>query len=431
MEHNTQINLENESKEVLLKRIAALEHELQSIKKEKEKVIFLSDLNENLKKLQDNLKSTFSKHYGSLSSMKLPKMKFDISPWIESAAKSRNIDTTVLTKALSPRYRQLIACFITFCLLPGSILFSSFVVFLAIYYQSIILFTIILMYGIHIKMDKSFEQGSKGKMWIKQLEFWKLLCNYFPALVVKQNPDTIYDPKGTYMFGYHPHGIISVGCFVSFATDATGISEMLPGINIHPATLSSNFYIPFWRELLLKLGVISVSANSLKYVLNMGAGNAALVVPGGAAEALDAHPGMHSLTLNRRQGFFRIALQHGASLVPIYSFGENDLYEQAPNNDGTLLRRIQNILLKYIGFATPLYSGAGCSGGSMPLSFIPARVPVVTVIGDPIPCPCIANPTSDDIDKVRVLYIQKLQEIFKQFADKYAPQRSGDLEIVH
>ena len=89
---------------------------------------------------------------------------------------------------------------------------------------------------------------------------------------MKQNHDTVYDPEGVYMFGYHPHGIISVGCFVSFAADATGVSEMFPGIRIHAATLTSNFFIPFWRELLLRLGVIGVSASSLKYVLSKGPG---------------------------------------------------------------------------------------------------------------------------------------------------------------
>jgi len=98
--------------------------------------------------------------------------------------------------------------------------------------------------------------------------------------VVKQNPDTVYDPNGIYMFGYHPHGIISVGCFVSFAADANGVTDMFPGIKIHPATLVANFYIPFWRELLIRLGVIGVSARSLNNVLKKGPGNACLVVPG-------------------------------------------------------------------------------------------------------------------------------------------------------
>ena len=49
---------------------------------------------------------------------------------------------------------------------------------------------------------------------------------------------------------------------------------------------------------------------------------------GGAAEALDSHPGKHMLTLKYRKGFARIALETGAQLVPVYSFGETELFEQ-------------------------------------------------------------------------------------------------------
>ena len=44
--------------------------------------------------------------------------------------------------------------------------------------------------------------------------------------------------------------------FVSFV--------LTKGINIHPATLTTNFAIPFWREIILRVGAISVSAFSLK-----------------------------------------------------------------------------------------------------------------------------------------------------------------------
>lgn len=51
-------------------------------------------------------------------------------------------------------------------------------------------------------------------------------------------------------------------------------------------------------------------------------------VSGGAEEALDAHPGYHTLTLKSRRGFIREALKTGAHLVPVYSFGENEVFEQ-------------------------------------------------------------------------------------------------------
>ena len=72
----------------------------------------------------------------------------------------------------------------------------------------------------------------------------------------------MYKSKFTYIF------------FFSFAADSTFFSEMFPGINIRAATLEANFYVPFWRELLLRLGVISVSERSIRNVLKMGPGNA-------------------------------------------------------------------------------------------------------------------------------------------------------------
>jgi 1-acyl-sn-glycerol-3-phosphate acyltransferase len=47
-----------------------------------------------------------------------------------------------------------------------------------------------------------------------------------------------------------------------------------------------------------------------------------------------AHPGNYSLTLQKRKGFVKVALQTGASLVPVIAFGENDLFDSVPNPPG-------------------------------------------------------------------------------------------------
>jgi hypothetical protein len=49
------------------------------------------------------------------------------------------------------------------------------------------------------------------------------------------------------------------------------------------------------------------------------------IVVGGAAESLSAHPGTADLTLKRRKGFIKLAIRQGADLVPVFSFGENDV----------------------------------------------------------------------------------------------------------
>lgn len=51
---------------------------------------------------------------------------------------------------------------------------------------------------------------------------------------------------------------------------ATGFSTLFPGIRPHLLTLTSNFVIPFWRELLMSIGVCSVSRRSCVNILRKG-----------------------------------------------------------------------------------------------------------------------------------------------------------------
>jgi len=355
-----------EDNAALLLRIAELEKKNKELLEERDTfknsiVINTSDVYANLQHLQANFAAKAAHGYEAMRSA-VPgsgHYGFDLKPYMIAAAKSRGVkNITEGAIALAPpKKRQFAAACVMFMLLPMSLTIST--LWLILSYSRPFLGVLLAIYMTYIFRDSAHSNGSKVSKYWKEHWFWRYLKDYFPILLIKQNPDTIFDPKQVYMFGYHPHGIISVGCFVNFCSDANKTSALFPGISIHPATLTSNFLIPFWREIILRVGAISVSASSLKNVLRKGPGNAVLVVPGGAAESLDAHPGTHSLTLKKRQGFFRIALQHGAGLVPIYSFGENDLYEQAPNDEGTMLRVVQNKLLKVMGFAMPFFSGAG------------------------------------------------------------------------
>jgi len=113
---------------------------------------------------------------------------------------------------------------------------------------------------------------------------------------------------------------------------ATGFSTKFPGIKPHLLTLSrpisviskclssdplirillaSNFKIPFYRDILLALGICSVSKKSCSNVLRKGPGQSITIVVGGAAESLAAHPGTNDLTLKKRLGFIKLAVREG------------------------------------------------------------------------------------------------------------------------
>ena len=81
---------------------------------------------------------------------------------------------------------------------------------------------------------------------------------------------------------------------------ATGFSEYFPGIKPHLLTLETNFRTPFYRDILMWMGVCSVSKESCQNILGQGGGSAITIVVGGAAESLSAHPGTADLTLRKR-----------------------------------------------------------------------------------------------------------------------------------
>ena len=102
-----------------------------------------------------------------------------------------------------------------------------------------------------------------------------------------------------------------------------------------------------------------VSRQSCKAVLKSGPGRSIAIVIGGASESLNARPGVMDLTIKKRLGFVKIAVETGASMVPVINFGENDLYEQVKNDDGSWLRKLQTKTQRLAGFTLPLFHGRG------------------------------------------------------------------------
>lgn len=66
-----------------------------------------------------------------------------------------------------------------------------------------------------------------------------------------------------------------------------------------------------------------------------------------------------------------------AALVPIFSFGENNLFNQVENTPGTWLRWIQNRLQKIMGISLPLFHGRGVFQYSF--GIMPFRQPITTI----------------------------------------------------
>ncbi|KAL7983068.1 hypothetical protein Chor_010410 [Crotalus horridus] len=182
------------------------------------------------------------------------------------------------------------------------------------------------------------------------------------------------DPSKNYIFGFHPHGIMVVGG-IHFCTEATGFSKHFPGLKPHMMMLSMCFRVPFFRDYLMSGGFISSDKESASYILRKKeGGNIVVIAVGGAKEALDARPGAYILVLENRKGFVRLAIENGTPLVPVFSFGENELYDQVENPKGSWLRWTQERLQKIMGVSLPLFYTRGNTFG-----FLPYWKPIFTV----------------------------------------------------
>ncbi|KAI7905377.1 diacylglycerol acyltransferase [Cokeromyces recurvatus] len=286
-----------------------------------------------------------------------------------------------------------------------------------------------IAYIIYLWLDPSPENGGRRSEWFRELSFWKYFANYFPINLVKESD---LDPSKNYIFGYHPHGIISMGAFANFGTEATGFSRLFPGIQPSLLTLKSNFNIPLYRDIILALGLASVSRRSCERILASGPGRSIVIVIGGASESLNARPGVADLILKKRLGFIKLAIKQGADLVPTFSFGENDLYEQIDNSNESWLWRIQKKMQQAVGFTLPLFHARGVFNYNVGL--LPYRHPVVTVVGKPISVPKLkegqTEPTEDQLKETQDLYIKELEFIYNKYKDVYAKDRKQELRII-
>lgn len=236
-----------------------------------------------------------------------------------------------------------------------------------------------------------------------------------------------------YIFGYHPHGVISMGAMGLFATNAlrnepflpplrilrrlfhdpsTG-TRVFPGIGyIFPLTLTTQFTIPFFRDYLLSLGLTSASAKNIKSIISNG-DNSVCIVVGGAQESLlndmvgdDTRVGMgyHDtsdeesdhvelppqkrirLVLRKRKGFVKLALELGnVSLVPTFAFGEVDIYRLSHPPPGSWGYSFQQWMKRTFLFTIPFFSARGVF--IYDYGIVPYRTPINIVTGRPIYVP--------------------------------------------
>uniref|UniRef100_A0A8C5RBN5 Acyltransferase n=1 Tax=Leptobrachium leishanense TaxID=445787 RepID=A0A8C5RBN5_9ANUR len=271
------------------------------------------------------------------------------------------------------------------------------------------------------------ERGGRRTEWVRRWSVWVGFRDYFPIKLVQSSS---LSPDRNYVLGCHPHGIMSFASFCNFATEANGFSNLYPGVRPWYAVLAGNFRFPLFRDYLMSAGLVPVNKDSIRFLLSQcGPGNAVFIVVGGAAESLQSRPGEHIVMLTGRKGFVRMALQQGADLVPVYTFGENEIYEQVRLNPDSWGWKLQLLFQKFVGFAPCLFYGRGVFNvESWGLNPIPR--PLTTVVGRPIRVAYSLVPSEEEVSHYHELYTEGLKQLFDEYKVSCGLSKDDTLRII-
>lgn len=233
--------------------------------------------------------------------------------------------------------------------------------------------------------------------------------DYFSVRVFFEDEKAV-EKCGQAIFTLEPHGILPMS-IIAFHP----INDKVHGHKLASGMTSAVFQIPFMRHIYTWVRGESVDKdNLLRRIKN---GYSPVFCPGGVQEV--ANMGNRKevvLFLKSRFGFLKLAYQHGLQIVPVFSFGLDDLFDYVIPNSPIVKK-----MGRRMGFLPIYFSGLWGT------PFGPAKSSPITVcIGKPIKVVKIAAPTAADITKLQEEFLKGMTEVYEKNKQKYG---FGDITL--
>jgi 2-acylglycerol O-acyltransferase 1 len=144
-------------------------------------------------------------------------------------------------------------------------------------------------------------------------------------------------------------------------------------------------------------GVISSDYGTIKKTVERG--ESVSVMLGGVREMNLADPRKMVLYVKKRRGIFKIAAETGTPLVPVITYGENELF---PRSDNWAIEQMNVWLHSSFGLSIPVPSWTSLIHW-FEISYRPLK-PIPTYVGSPI--------TDKDPELLKEKYINAVQTLF-------------------
>mmetsp|Transcript_54777 Transcript_54777/g.94465 ORF Transcript_54777/g.94465 Transcript_54777/m.94465 type:complete len:251 (+) Transcript_54777:3-755(+) len=216
-------------------------------------------------------------------------------------------------------------------------------------------------------------------------------------------------PHGAYAFS----GILFVGPQLRL-----GLSPELKNHPVFYGVASVLFYVPLIREIVLFIGCREVTQDNVSKIVKNKFSVA--MIPGGIYEQVQTRHDQERCYVMKKLGFIRLAIQLGVDIVPMYGFGENQLF--TIHSFGQAFRLA---LLKKLRVGLPLVSGR--------FGLVPHAIEIVHVYGRPIKVgEACAKPTDAQVEEVYKKYVAEFTRLFKDHATRLLPKEvaAKGLEVV-
>jgi 2-acylglycerol O-acyltransferase 2 len=99
-----------------------------------------------------------------------------------------------------------------------------------------------------------------------------------------------------------------------------------------------------------------------------------------------------------------------------------------PNPPGSALFKFQKIFQKLMSFSPPVIHGRGIF--TYNYGVLPYRKQIVSVVGTPIDCPKVSDPSMEIILEYQQKYLLALTKLYDSYKDKYALDRKSSLNFI-
>jgi 1-acyl-sn-glycerol-3-phosphate acyltransferase len=259
---------------------------------------------------------------------------------------------------------------------------------------------------IYLKKHGTFDSLNRWLLTKKIVVGHHLHQNIQETFVLKGDIHGI--PEGPLLYIAHPHGLFSMAPFFHWVANLTQWpAEKKVRIAIH----SIFFRIPIVRELCESVGAIEATEDEIRAVLE--GGESVAILTGGVREISMTEPGRVVLNLKKRRGFAKIAKELGVPIVPVLTFGENELF---PPIQGFWTDVVQGYLRAWLGIAIPIPTFASIRNWyGLVRGPLPAKVE--TWIGTPI------QTKKSSIHLIRTQVIAGFEEIYREGRPEGFPLR--------